>query len=193
MLIAVGGLIASGKSSVARAIAGALDAVHIEADTIRDELLQIGAGQDAHEAAWSDNLAPGVTDRIYRELVERARGTLRSGRSAVVDGCFAYRTQREAARSVGRECRAPFLFVECRTPRPVIEERLRARSAEAGVSHEAWLVLLDRIEKRWEAASGLAAQEYLPVDASRPLPQIVAEALVLAQRPRQVAVSGTGA
>lgn len=175
MLIAVGGLIASGKSSVARAAAEALRAAHIEADALRDELLRIEPGQLAHEAAWADNLEPGVTDRIYREMLDRAGAALaRDERAVVVDGCFARRAQRLAARAVAHAQLAPFLFVECRAPREVIERRLRARSAEAGIDASAWIELLERIEARFEPVDELTASEHLVVDSARPLRDAVA-------------------
>ena len=192
MLIAVGGLVASGKSSVARATARALDAQHFEADAVRDEILHIESGQAAHEAAWPDNLAPGVSDRIYREMLDRARRSLLAGGSSVVDGCFARRSQRDAARAIAHGCDSRFLFVECCTSRAVLERRLRARSLEVGVRQTAWLALLDRIESRWEPVTELAADEYLPVDSARPLASIVDDVLANLSRPSALAAPGCG-
>jgi len=177
LLVAVGGLVASGKSSIAREVARALGAVHVEADAVRDELLEIEPGQLAHEAAWSDNLAPGVTDRVYAEVLARAARALEGAETAVVDGCFARRAQREAARAVARAADADFLFVDCMATRGVLESRLRARSREAGIAPGAWFALLDRVEARWEPVAELAAAEYLRVDSDRALAPIVGDVL----------------
>ena len=149
--------------------------MHIEADRVRDEILEIGGGQTAHEAAWSKNLAPGVTGRIYRKMFGRVRNVLLTGGSVVVDGCFAKRWQRTAARTHAQQYDTNFLFVECRAPRSVLEQRLRARSSAAGVPDSAWLTLLDRIEGNWEPVSELLADEYMAVDSANPLASIVGD------------------
>lgn len=189
-LIAVGGLVASGKSSVARETARVLGAVHVEADRVRDEILHIESGQTAHEAAWSTNLAPGVTDRIYREMLDRARQALSAGNFVVVDGCFALRSQRAGARTLARECDAHFLFVECRTSRPVLEQRLRARSLAAGVCDSAWFALLDRVESRWQSITELSEDEYLRVDSNLPLASIVDDVVAGSEFAYPLAASG---
>ncbi len=190
MLIAVGGLVASGKSSVAREVARALGAEHIEADQARDEMLHIPSNQAAHEAAWLDNLAPGVTDRIYRKMLDRARSVLATQRSAVLDGCFATRSQRESARALAHECTTPFLFVECRTSRIVLEQRLRERSLASGIDELAWFPWLARVESRWEPITELSPDEYLRVDSDRALPMSVDDVLAHSCGVPPLAVSG---
>ena len=189
-LVAVGGLVASGKSSVARETARVLGAVHVEADRVRDEILNIDSGQTAHEAAWSANLAPGVTGRVYGEMLDRARQALLAGSSVVVDGCFAWRSQRAGARTIAQECDAHFLFVECHTSRSVLEQRLRARSLAAGVSESAWFALLDRVEGRWQPVTELLANEYLRVDSSLSLASIVDHVVKNLRCPVRLVASG---
>jgi len=182
MLIAVGGFVASGKSSVARELARTLGAVHIEADQVRDEILQIPSSQAAHEAAWSDNLAPGVTDRIYSEMLDRAESALSKDRPAVLDGCFATHAQRVGARGLAHLYANPFLFVECRTTRSVLEQRLRDRSRATGIDESAWFPLLDRIESRWEPVTELAVDEYVKVDSELAVPMIVDDVMAHTRR-----------
>lgn len=163
-LLAVGGWIASGKSSVAREIAKSLHAEYVEADAVRDEIMAIGSGQAAHEAAWPQNLAPGATERIYTALFDRARVLLETGRDVVLDGCFASHEQRSAARALAQSAGARFCFAECRADESTLRERLHARSAASGLDPQAWLLLLERIESRWEPASELAPSEHLILD-----------------------------
>jgi predicted kinase len=188
MLIAIGGLVASGKSSVAREAARALGAMHVEADQVRDQTLHIEPGQRAHEACWMQNLQPGVTDRVYRKMFERARDVLSREISVVLDGCFATRSQRVDARSLAKRCGTRFMFVECRTSRSVLESRLRARSLDAGVPESTWFALLDRIESRWEPVTELPAEEYLRVDSARPLGSIVEDITAVVCNPPSLAV-----
>ena len=75
---------ASGKSTLARALATRLGAVRIEGDEVRDDL-----GHEAvHEAHWERVFGPAFEEQIYTELLRRAEERLRSGRSAVLDACL---------------------------------------------------------------------------------------------------------
>jgi predicted kinase len=187
-LIAVGGLIASGKSTVAREVAKLLDADHLEADVVRDELLGIGPDQAAHEAAWAENMATGLTARIYAEMLGRAR-MLRHGPCAiVVDGCFARREHRLAARALARDADRPFTFVECVVPSGTLTERLQARSQHAGVAEDAWLELLTHLQERWEPVVELPGDEHLIVDCTRPLDESVESVLDLIAARRENAL-----
>jgi predicted kinase/ribosome-associated translation inhibitor RaiA len=191
-LVAVGGLVASGKSSIAREAARLLGAEHVEADQVRDEILHIESGQTAHEAAWLDNLAPGVTARVYSEMLDRAREGLLSGNSVIIDGCFALRSQRAGARSLAHECNTDFLFVECRTSRSELEQRLSARSLAAGIPDSAWLTLLNRVERRWEPVTEFSADENMWIDSARPLASTVDDVVANLCCPYPIAASGGG-
>ena len=129
--VAVGGLVASGKSTVARAIARRLDAERIEADDIRHELLERPA-EILHEARWVRDLRTGFSDEVYRELLRRGGEVIDAGRSVVIDGCFPSAAWRESARRIALDSGARFLFVECRVPEAVSLERLSARDRAAG-------------------------------------------------------------
>src|SRR5262245_53896783 len=81
--IAVGGLVASGKSTVAKYVARRIGAPRVVADRVRRALLA-GAPGDGHELAW----APDLADRVYAGLLARAGEVLASGRAVVLDACF---------------------------------------------------------------------------------------------------------
>ncbi|MBW2290556.1 MAG: dephospho-CoA kinase, partial [Deltaproteobacteria bacterium] len=106
--VAVGGLVASGKSTVARAIARRLDAECIEADDIRHEVLDRPT-EILHEARWVSDLRPGFGDEVYRELLRRGAEAIAAGRSVVLDGCFPTVAWRESARLLALGFGARFL------------------------------------------------------------------------------------
>lgn len=178
VVVAVGGLVASGKTTVAEEISRALGGVHIEADRIRDEILGIGSGPAAHQRAWPQNLAAGVTAEIYAELMARGRNILARGGRPILDGCFARRAQRQQAQALASAHDARFLFVECHAEAGKRRERLVARSAASCVAPEGWLALLERIEGRWEPVSELRPLDHLRVDTSRPIAAAVEELLL---------------
>jgi predicted kinase len=158
VLVAVGGWIASGKSSVARRLARALSAELLEADELRAELLRMGR---------REAVAPGFSPELYAELFRRARDHLASGRPVVLDATFRSRRLRDEARRLARELSLPFRLVECRAGESACRERLRAREAagEAG-----WQALLDHFLPLWEPPEEVPAGERVVIDTSGPLP-----------------------
>jgi len=161
-LVAVGGLVASGKSTVARAIARCLGAECIEADGIRHELLERPADH-LHEARWVRDLRPGFSDEVYRELLRRGTAALATGRSIVLEGCFPTNRWRDAARLIALDAGARFLFVECRVPEAVAAERIAARDRAAG--REGWAALYRDLAEHYEALDTLAPSEQMSVES----------------------------
>jgi predicted kinase len=160
VLVLVAGQVASGKSTLARALTTRLGAVCIEGDRVRDDLLGV-AREAVHEARWERVLGPAFEERLYAELLRRAQEALASGLSAVIDACFPRNTRRLDARSRARRHGAAFLLVECRTR----DETLRARLAErdAVSDQPGWQKIHDDLAARWEAVSGLSPDEHLRV------------------------------
>lgn len=171
VLVATGGLIASGKSTLARCIAAELGAATVVTDRAREVLAKPlgGSATNGHEAAWLRQFAPGFTEEIYAAVLERARRELAAGRPVVVDGCFASRGLRAAARKLAREIRVPFLFVECRATPGLLRRRLVLRALEQDVDPAAWLGLLDSLLECWQPVDELDEAQHLVVDTAQPL------------------------
>src|SRR5207245_342793 len=113
-VIAVGGVIASGKSTIAQLIGSMTSAPIIDADRTRKSLLGVEPTTRMNDRAWSGAYADDVTERVYGELFRRARAVLSSGRPVVLDASFRSRALRDEARALAREHHVPFYFVECR-------------------------------------------------------------------------------
>jgi len=186
-VIAVGGLVAVGKSTVSRVLSEQLGAVRLEADRVRDELLREPDGGAVHEAHWWRTFEPEVEGEIYRELLRRAEVRVSAGDTVVLDGCFARAHQRLEARSLALAHGLDFLFVECRVPLEVSRRRLIARDAEGETS--GWQAVFDHLRERWEPASELASQEHVVVLSEGAIDDVLApiEARLRARAPRPVA------
>jgi len=153
LLLAVGGAVASGKSTAARWLAERLDADHLAADAVRADLQEHG-----RPGGWD----PGAWRPVYRELLERAGAVLASGRSVVVDGSFRSREARAAARRLARERGARFRFLECRAGADAIRRRLAARERAEG--HAGWTEIAQGVDAAWEPPTELDPGERSVVD-----------------------------
>jgi uncharacterized protein len=167
-LVVVCGSIASGKSTVADRLADRLGGPVLDADRTRKRMLGRSSTEPLHHAPFRGAYDPAISARVYGELLRRAEVVLRSGRPAVLDASFRAKADREEVRSLARRLRLPLLFVECRAPRAVVEERLRERARTTGVS-DGRLEILDEFLASFEPIEELAAAEHVVLDTTLPL------------------------
>ncbi|MHC5209212.1 MAG: bifunctional aminoglycoside phosphotransferase/ATP-binding protein [Planctomycetota bacterium] len=167
-LLGVGGGIASGKTTVADALAASLGLASVSADATRKHLAGL-----PHEARGPASIySPEATAATQREVLRRAGLVLSSGRDVILDTTFQTAALRRRARALARENGARFLLVECRVPADVARARLAARTG--GVS-DAREELLERFSAAWEGADELPAGEHLVLDGTRPVDALVTE------------------
>lgn len=166
-VVAVGGVIASGKSTLAERLALDLGAPVISADRVRKAMLGVEATHRIAGAAWGGAYAPTFTDRVYRTMLRSAGVVLESGRPVVLDASFRSRTMRRAARELAAIQGVPFRFIECTAPREVCLRRLAEREKGPSVS-DARAELFDDFCARFEPAGELPSNERLVVDTTAP-------------------------
>jgi aminoglycoside phosphotransferase family enzyme/predicted kinase len=167
-VVAVGGVIASGKSTIAERVADERSAPIVDADRTRKSMLGVDANQPMHEAAWSGGYDPGFTDRVYAEAIRRAGVVLESGRPVVIDASFRSPALRALARRLAAARGVPFRFVECRAEAAVCRARLAERERSGGVS-DGRLAIFDAFCARFEAVTELPPGEHIALDTSRPV------------------------
>lgn len=149
VVIATGGGIATGKSTLAKTLSRRMAAPVVVADRVRDALLAPLGEAVAHEIGWT----PGFVERIYGAVFDRADAVVASGRSVVIDSCFPRLAQRRAAAALAERHGARFVFVHCDPAPAEIEARLARREARDG--------------GEWRALAAAAA-EWEPLRADEP-------------------------
>ena len=168
MVVAVGGIIASGKSTVASSIGDALSAPVVDADRTRKSMLGVHATKRIEEGAWRGAYDPHFTEDVYAEVLRRADVVLASGRPVVLDASFRSPAMRRAARVLAVRHDVPFRLVECHAPVEVCRARLEERARGTSVS-DGRLAIFDDFCARFEAMTELRADEHLVLDTTRPL------------------------
>jgi predicted kinase len=171
-VVATTGLVASGKSTVAAALAARMAAPRVVADRARRHLLEAPPAGDAGRSVAETAFAPRFDDAVYAELLAEADAVLASGRGAVLDACFPTRRSRAAARDLACRHEVPFLLVECRTDAAIRRRRLAARD-RPDLPGE-WLALHEAVAARFEPVSELDPAEHAIVDGARPLDEALA-------------------
>ncbi len=174
LLLVVGGIIGSGKSTIATGLGDTLTAPIVATDRTRKHWLGVVPTAAVREPEWSGAYSPKVTARIYGEVLRRAAGVLGSGRPVIVDGSFRTREQRGRARLLAHQLGVPFLFVECRATPEDCRARLRQRAEQAHVS-DARVELFDEFVRRFEPVDELGPEEHLVANTSQALPETLRE------------------
>lgn len=173
VVVAVGGIIASGKSTVAEALGERLSAPIIDADRTRKNMVGLAPTTRDTSAAFSGTYDLALTDRVYAEVMHRASLVLESGRPVILDASFRTEEMRRAARDLAAEHGVPFVFVECRARPEVCRARLERRERETSVS-DGRLAIFDAFCRRVEPVTELPDDEHVVLDTERPLASTLA-------------------
>jgi uncharacterized protein len=126
-LIAIGGLSATGKSTLAQALApsvgAAPGAVVVRSDEIRKRL----CGVQMSDRLGPEGYTADITRRVYAMMAARANAIVRSGHSAIVDAVYATPKDRESIRHVAADAGVPFAGFWLDAPDSVMLERVQQR------------------------------------------------------------------
>jgi aminoglycoside phosphotransferase family enzyme/predicted kinase len=173
-LIAVGGLIASGKSTLGRALAAELALPWISSDRVRKSSSGVAPTTPLRDAAFAANYSEASSERLYAEVLRRAEVVLRSGRSVVVDASFRSSAARAAARALASRLNAPFVLIECRVPLEVSRARLLER-AHGPSESDGRSQIFDDFAARFEPITELDADQHVVLDTSGSLEHSLAQ------------------
>ncbi|AKV01034.1 hypothetical protein AKJ09_07697 [Labilithrix luteola] len=170
VVVAVGGVIASGKSTIADALAERLGAPVVDADRTRKAMMGVASTDRLDVPAFEGPYDPRVTAEVYAELARCAGVVVRSGRSVVLDASFRTREQRAVLRTLAESLHVPLFFVECRAPAGVCRQRLERRALERGVSDGRLAIFDDFIARAESVEPGeFNEREHIAVDTTRPV------------------------
>ncbi len=168
VLWVVFGLIATGKSTVGRAVSEALGIRLIRSDVVRKELLADTFRQTGVGRFGEGMYTPAATALTYGTLLLRAQEELEQGRSVVLDATFSRQEDRQEALRLAKEAGALIIFVQCRCREEIIRQRLEARAGSDSVS-DARVQHLDRLQAVFEPPAELSPHCLVSVDTEQPL------------------------
>jgi len=163
LLVVISGLMGTGKTTLAAALAPRLAATALSSDVVRKELAGVPPGERRTEA-WGEGIyGEASTRRTYDDLCRRAGERLRAGQLVILDASFRRAAWRAQAREAARAAGAPFLLIETVCDESIIRERLAGR--ESGPS-DGRLELLEQQRAESEAPVEIADRERLEIDTS---------------------------
>lgn len=178
-VVVVGGLIGTGKTALAEALARRLGLPVVSSDRTRKWLAGVPAGERAPHWAYG----PALSRRTFDELFRRAEVVLDTGSGVILDATFRARALRGRARELARRHGRRFLFVETTCDEATVRERLRQRAAGPTVS-DATEALLADFQAGFEPVTEFPPADHLQLATTAPpdaLARVVVEVLAGAE------------
>jgi aminoglycoside phosphotransferase family enzyme/predicted kinase len=159
VIVGVGGLQGTGKSTLARALAPTLGpapgALVLRSDEIRKRLFDVAPEARLPRRAY----AGGVGRRVFARLTEDAREAAASGHAVVADATFLDAADRGALRAAARDAGVRFVGLWLHAPLAALEARIAARRNDAS---DATVAVLRATHNAHPQPPG----EWTPIDAT---------------------------
>ena len=127
-LVVIGGPPATGKSTLARAIAALTGWPVLRSDEVRKELAGIEPTESAAAPRGSGLYTDAWTDRTYAELLERSRLVLEHGSSAILDASWSASRHRSEAENLAAVTASELSTFVCAVAPRIADERAAARA-----------------------------------------------------------------
>jgi len=147
-MVLVGGVAATGKTTLSRTVGTHLAAEVLRSDVIRKELAGLAPTDRTGDGLDAGLYSPRHSETTYGELLRRADETLARGRSVVLDATWLSAPRRDAARKVAERRGSEVVEIECRADRAVLLERLAARAARGDDASDATPAVLEEQLRR---------------------------------------------
>jgi hypothetical protein len=131
VLIAIGGLSGTGKSTLAVQLAAqvgpAPGALHLRSDVERKRLFGVPETQRLERQHYRI----GTAQRVYSIVEDKARRALATGEAVIVDAVFAKQEERAAVEAIAREAGCAFVGLWLTAPSDLLIARVESRRGDA--------------------------------------------------------------
>ncbi len=153
------GRVASGKSTLATALARELGWPVVSSDILRKSIAGVPPHERGDAASRAKLYAPGMTARTYEALIQTAGRTLRQGCGVVLDATFSKRGARDKLRAALGDDRLAWILVHADLA--TTRARLRARECRHDVVSDARLADRAMLDAAFESPDELSPEVLL--------------------------------
>ncbi len=162
-LILMSGLSGSGKTTVAKQLAGRIGAIHIRSDAVRKHLAGIPLDQRGGDQIY----APQMSKNTYARLLELGVKLANEGFAVILDAKYDRQELRQPAIALAQSHQLPLRIIHCTAPMKVLGDRLHRRSSDISdatpdllsrqqaeaepftEAEQAWVTTIDTTQPDW--------------------------------------------
>lgn len=167
-LILVCGLMGTGKSVLARGLAGRLGAEVIRMDVLRKKLLGISPAERRLEPFARGIYSEEITEKTYGQALRQAEELLQKGRSVIIDASFKRRDARRKALETAERLKKAFFVVECVLPEDILRQRLEQRAADIAEPSDGRWEIFQAQKKDFDPVTEMVPGIHIKADTSVP-------------------------
>lgn len=170
------GLMGSGKSTVAAALARDLGLASTSSDAIRKELTSTPPRLH-HRAGYGEGIyTPAITAATYQAMLTRAEAALRSGQGMIVDASFRSKGDRAMFHNLAGRIGVPFCIIHTSCPERTVRQRLDDRVLRPQEVSDGRWELFHRQKEGFEPPDAEEGRVIF-VDTSRPIADTIDDIL----------------
>jgi aminoglycoside phosphotransferase family enzyme/predicted kinase len=162
------GLVGTGKTTLAKALARRLGLAVISSDITRKQLADVPLTEHRFEEFDSGIYSAELSRRTYDKLFSGVGDILSDGGSVVLDASFIRAEERLKAKRLAEEIGADFFIIECTLDEANIKKRLERRLKQGSVSDGRWEIYQPQKEA-FDPVKEASPQKHAIVDTSKPL------------------------
>ena len=166
------GLVGTGKTVLAQALAKRLGLVIIASDVTRKQLAGIPITEHRFEEFDTGIYSAEFSRMTYDKMFAEAKHILNEGGSVILDASFIKLSERLKAKNLAEEMNADFFIVECTLDEENIKQRLAQRLKQGSVSDGRWEIFEPQ-KRQFDPVTEVPATNHVVVDTSLPIDETV--------------------
>lgn len=174
ILLVTVGLVGTGKSTVAQALAKRLGLVVISSDVTRKQLASVPLTEHHFDEFDTGLYSADLTRLTYDKMFAEAEPMLAEAAPVIIDASFIRREERLKAKELANRTNADFILIECTLDEDEVKRRLAARLERGAVSDGRWEIF-DAQKQRFQAVVEVPPANHIMIDTSRPLDELISE------------------
>jgi hypothetical protein len=175
------GLVGTGKTFLAQALAKRLGLVVISSDVTRKKLASIPITEHRFEEFDTGIYSPEFSRKTYDKIFSEAKAILSDGGSVILDASFIKAEERLKAKGLAEEMDADFLIIECTLDEESIKQRLAQRREQETTSDGRWEIYQPQ-KKAFDPVIEVSSQKHAIIDTSKPVAENVRQILELSSK-----------
>jgi len=170
------GLVGTGKTFLAQALAKRLGLAVISSDVTRKQLADIPVTEHRFEEFDSGIYSAEFSTKTYDKMFSEANHILSDGGSVILDASFTKAGERLKAKGLAEEMGADFLIIECTLDEESIKQRLAQRLEQGSASDGRWEIYQPQ-KRAFETVVEVPPQKHVIIDSSKPVEENIRRVL----------------